>query len=474
MEGLLFICQNKQRDVKPLNTAKNDLTQGSLVKRVVFFSIPFLLANIIQALYGAADLFFIGQYCTAESVAAVSTATQVTQIITSIISGLTLGGTVLVGKYVGMKREKEVKETIGTNLTLFFFVGIILTVLLLTFAEPILYALQTPAAAFEKAKEYVWVCGFGIVFICGYNAISAILRGCGDSKTPLIFVAFAGVLNIIGDYIFVKYFQMDVSGAALATIISQGVSMFCSIIYLNKKKFIFTFKLSNFKIVKERAIELAKVGIPITLQECMVRLSFLYLTSVTNSLGVAASSAVGIASKYDVFAMLPATSAASALASVVAQNYGAGKYDRMNKSLLVGVCFALPISMCFFLWAQISPETMIGLFTKDADTIRVGVDFFRTCSYDYIAVLFVFCFNGYLNGRTKTIFTMVSCCFGALALRMPLIYLVCKYFPGTLGIIGTVAPTVSGIMAVYTFIYIMHLIRKQKRKHRTVNTYEFE
>lgn len=112
MEGLLFICRNKQRDVKPLNTAKNDLTQGRLVKRVVFFSIPFLLANIIQALYGAADLFFIGQYCPSESVAAVSTATQVTQIITSIISGLTLGGTVLVGKYVGMKREKEVKETI--------------------------------------------------------------------------------------------------------------------------------------------------------------------------------------------------------------------------------------------------------------------------------------------------------------------------------------------------------------------------
>lgn len=448
--------------VKPLGTEKNDLTQGSLVKKVILFSLPFLLANIIQALYGAADLFVIGQYCSAESVAAVSTATQVTQIITSIISGLTLGGTVLVGKYVGMKREKEVKETIGTNLTLFFFAGIILTVLLLIFSEPILYALQTPKAAFEKAKEYVTVCSFGIVFICGYNAISAILRGYGDSKTPLIFVAFAGILNIIGDIVLVKYFHMDVSGAALATIVSQGVSMFCSVIYLNKKQFVFTFKLKNFRVVKARALELAKIGIPITLQECMVRLSFLYLTSVTNSLGVAASSAVGIASKYDVFAMLPATSAANALASVVAQNYGAGKYRRMNKSLLVGICFALPISLCFFLWAQISPETMLGLFTNDSEIIEVGTDFFRTCSYDYIAVLFVFCFNGYLNGRTKTLFTMISCCFGALALRMPLIYLVCRYFPGNLGIIGTVAPTVSGIMAVYTLIYVLHLVRKQK------------
>lgn len=445
-------------------SAKNDLTQGSIVKKVIMFSIPFLLANIIQALYGATDLFVIGQFCSAESVSAVSTATQVTQIITSIISGLTLGGTVLVGQYVGMKREKEVKETIATNLSLFFIVGVVLTVLLLSFSSPILSALQTPKAAFEGAKQYIFVCSFGIIFICGYNAISAILRGYGDSKTPLIFVAFAGLLNVIGDFLFVGLFKMDVSGAALATIMAQGVSMVCSALYLNKKKFIFTFKLSNFKITGARAKELAKVGIPITLQECMVRLSFLYLTSVTNSLGVAASSAVGIASKYDVFAMLPATSAASALASVVAQNYGAKKYDRMNKSLVVGICFALPISLAFFVWAQVSPETMLGLFTGDKEIITVGQDFFRTCSYDYIAVLFVFCFNGYLNGRSKTIFTMISCCFGALALRMPLIYLVCTKFPGNLGIIGTAAPTVSGIMAVYTFMYVLYLCFSKKYK----------
>lgn len=448
-------------------SAKNDLTQGSVIKKVVMFSVPFLLANIIQALYGATDLFVIGQFCTAESVAAVSTATQVTQIITSIISGLTLGGTVLVGQYVGMKKDKEVKETIATNLSLFFIVGVVLTILLMAFSSPVLTALQTPQAAFEGAKQYVFVCSWGIVFICGYNAISAILRGYGDSKTPLIFVAFAGVLNVIGDFLFVGLFKMDVSGAALATIMAQGVSMVCSAVYLNKKQFIFTFKLSNFRITGARALELAKVGIPITLQECMVRLSFLYLTSVTNSLGVAASSAVGIASKYDVFAMLPATSAASALASVVAQNYGAKKYDRMNKALAVGICFALPISLGFFVWAQTSPETMLGLFTSDKEIIAVGQDFFRTCSYDYIAVLFVFCFNGYLNGRSKTIFTMISCCFGALALRMPLIYLVCTHFPGSLGIIGTVAPTVSGIMAVYTLIYVLYLCFSKKARKKS-------
>ena len=177
-----------------------------------------------------------------------------------------------------------------------------------------------------------------------------------------------------------------------------------------------------------------------------------------NALGVAASSAVGIASKYDVFAMLPATSVASALASIVAQNYGAKKYDRMNRALLVGILAAAPFSLAFFLWAQLSPETMIGAFSADISVIEAGIPFFRTCSFDYLCVLLVFSMNGYLNGCGKTIFTMLSCCFGALALRMPLIYLVCRFAPQNLGVIGTVAPAVSGIMAAYTAVYVWKLM----------------
>ena len=441
--------------------AKNDLTKNSIIKTVITFSIPFLLANLIQALYGAADLMVIGWYCSAESVAAVSTGTQVTQIITSIVSGLTLGGTVLTGKYVGMKRNEDVKETISTNLTVFFIVGIVLSFLLYIFASPVLKALQTPADSFILATDYVRVCAVGVVFICGYNAISAILRGYGDSKSPLIFVAVAGVLNLIGDIVLVKYFNLDVKGTALATIASQGISMFLAMAYLNKRNFIFKFKLSNFNINLKKLKELASVGIPISLQECMIRVSFLYLTSVTNSLGVDSSAAVGIASKYDVFAMLPATSAANALAAIVAQNYGAGEFKRMNKALLTAILFALPFSMAFFLWAQLSPQSMISVFTKDAQIIETGIPFFKTCSFDYIAVLFVFCLNGYLNGRSLTVFTMISSCFGALALRIPLLYFLCKNVPHNLGIIGTAAPLVSTIMAVYTIIFVLYLINKK-------------
>ena len=239
--------------------------------------------------------------------------------------------------------------------------------------------------------------------------------------------------------------------------------MVCSIIYLNRRTFIFTFRLKNFKIYPELARELAVVGIPISFQECMVRLSFLYLTSVTNRLGVSAAAAVGIASKYDVFAMLPATSLASALAAITAQNYGAGKLKRAGQSLAAGIGFAFLASSLFFLWAQISPQTMIGVFNSDPAIIEAGIPFFRSCSYDYLAVSFVFCLNGYMNGRSKTVFTMVSCCFGALALRMPLIWLAYTYCPENLAVIGAIAPAVSGFMAAYTMVFVLRQIQKDKR-----------
>lgn len=442
---------------------EHNLTQGNVFQVLLTFSIPFVVANIIQALYGAVDLLVIGRYCSPESVAAVSTGTQVTQIITSMITGLTLGGTILVGKYTGMNDKEEVRKTIGTTLTVFSVIALVLTVLMLLLADPILRLLKTPAQSFELARCYVMICSSGIFFICGYNAISAILRGYGDSKRPMIFVALSCVLNIIGDVVFVKFFSLGVAGVALATIGAQGISMICAVCYLNKRKFIFTFCLENFRIDRDKMKELAQVGIPISLQECMVRLSFLYLTSVTNRLGIYAAAAVGIASKYDVFAMLPATSIANALAAITAQNYGAGKPERAKASLFAGLGFAVTASALFWLWAQVSPQTMIGIFANDPAIIQAGIPFFRSCSYDYLAVSFVFCLNGYLNGRSKTIFTMISCCFGALALRIPLIYVVYTYWPDNLSMIGSIAPMVSGFMAIYTLVYVLSGFRKEHR-----------
>lgn len=438
----------------------NNLTEGNVLAVLLRFSVPFLIANIIQALYGAVDLMVIGRYCEPAHVAAVSTGTQVTQIITSVITGLTLGGTIIVGRYIGMKDEKGAGRAIGTILSVFAIFAVLLTGVLLLFCDTILTLLKTPEESFVFAGQYVRVCFAGIIFICGYNAISAVLRGCGDSRRPMYFVAVSCVLNIIGDIVLVKYAKLGVTGVALATIGSQAISMVCAAVYLNRRNFLFRFRLQNFRIHKVHLKELAQVGIPISMQEITVRISFLFLTSVTNSLGVYAAAAVGIAGKYDVFAMLPATSVASALAAITAQNYGAGKLKRAKTSVLAGAAFAFAASGAFWLWAQISPQSMIRIFSDDAAIIEAGIPFFRSCSYDYLAVAFVFTLNGYLNGRAKTIFTMASVCFGALCLRIPLVWLAFRYCPENLAVLGAIAPLVSAIMAVYTFVYVWRLFRR--------------
>ncbi len=435
---------------------QNNLTEGSILKTLLFFAIPFLIANILQSLYGAVDLFVIGKYCNAESVAAVSTGTQVTQIVTSLITGLTLGSTVLIGQYMGKKEYEKVKQMIGTTLTVFAITAVCLTVLMLIFEKPLLTLLHTPKESFQLTMQYVAICTLGNIFICGYNAISAILRGYGDSTRPMVFVGVACAVNIALDFLFVKFCGMGVSGTALATIISQAVSMIASIVYLKKKQFIFDFRLSGFKPVGKLVKELAAVGIPISFQEAAVRISFLYLMTVMNECGVYAAAVVGISSKYDVFAMLSATSMANALAALTAQNIGAGKPGRAWKSLWYGLTFALVISGLFWVWAQWNPQSMIGVFSDDRNVIEAGVPFFRSCSYDYILVTLVFCLNGYLNGRQKTVWTMVSCTASALLLRIPMVYFFGKYYANHLGMLGKIAPIVSGIMACYTLIFVLY------------------
>lgn len=441
------------------------LTSGNILKTLLLFAIPFFIANILQSLYGAIDLFVVGRYCNAESVAAVSTGTQVTQIITSLITGLTLGSTIIIGQYTGRKEYHLVKQTIGTTLTVFAIVAAILTVLMLTFQRQLLTLLSTPEESFELTVDYVFTCSVGIIFICGYNAISAILRGYGDSTRPMIFVGISCLLNILLDFIFVKYAGLGVRGTALATIISQGVSMVCAIVYLKRKNFIFDFKLASFRPVPAIVRKLAVVGIPISFQELMVRISFLYLMAIMNQCGVYAAAVVGIGSKYDVFAMLSATSMANALAAITAQNMGAGKPERARKSLWYGIGIALFFSCIFFVWAQLNPASMIGVFTNDASVIAAGIPFFKSCSYDYIMVALVFCLNGYLNGREKTLWTMVSCSLGALLLRIPLVYFFGTYYSTDLGMLGRIAPLVSGIMASYTLVYVCWEGRKSHQPH---------
>ena len=432
-----------------------DLSEGSIPRTLFRFAVPFLLANILQSLYGAVDLFVVGRFCSAESVAAVSTGTQVTQIVTSLITGLTLGSTIVIGSFMGEKEYEKVKRTIGTTLTVFTITAAVITFLMLIFNSSILKLLHTPEESFDLTMVYVTICSLGNIFICLYNAISAILRGYGDSTRPLLFVGIACALNIVLDFLFTGTMGMGVAGVALATVISQAVSMLISIIYLKRADFIFDFRLHSFRPDREIIRKLGKVGIPISFQELAVRISFLYLTMMMNSAGVYGAAVVGVGAKYDVFAMLSATSMANALAAITAQNFGRGKPERARKSLWLALSFALGVSVLFWLWAQLSPATMIGVFTSDKGVIEAGIPYFRTASYDYMMTALVFTLNGYLNGRQKTLWTMISCTAGALLLRIPMVWFFGERFGTDLGRLGMIAPAVSGIMAFYTLVYVI-------------------
>lgn len=422
--------------------SSRNLTEGSIVKKLLIFAVPYLIANFIQALYGAVDMMVVGWFANAAGISAVSVGSQVMQIVTSLVSGLTMGGTILIAQYAGARREKESVETISTMLTLFGLLAIVFTVGLYVLAEIILRLLQTPEEAFLPALRYVQICSCGTLFIFGYNAISAILRGLGDSKNPLIFVAIACGTNIILDLLFVGGFQMGAAGAALATILSQAVSVILAIIFLSRKDFIFQFRLKNFRIHPVQAKKLIQLGLPVSFQETMVSLSFLIIAGIVNTLGVIPSAAVGICGKFEGFAMLPAGAFSSAIASMAAQNIGAKKPDRARQCMWVGIGFSFLCSLFFFGWVQIFPESALVLFKADAQVVAAGIQYLRTFSFDFMFVSFYFCMNGFFNGCGRTAFTMANGVIATFAARIPLAFFLTKFLPAQWSLygIGLAAP----------------------------------
>ncbi|MFR1708626.1 MAG: MATE family efflux transporter [Clostridium sp.] len=433
---------------------RNNLTEGNIYRTLILFAIPFIMANFIQALYGAIDMAVVGWFSNAAGISAVSIGTQIMQIVNSLISGLAIGGTILIGQYWGGRKEKDTVETISTMLTLFCIFAVIFTLIMFLVATPILRVLKTPSEAFLSAKQYVLICSCGIVFIFGYNSLSSMLRGLGDSKSPLIFISIACITNIVLDLIFVGVFKLGASGAALATIIAQGVSMGSAIIYLTRREFIFKFKLSNFKIYKNKAYQIFKLGLPVSLQETLLNVSFLFIAAIVNNLGVITSAAVGIAGKFEAFAMLPASAFSGAISSIAAQNIGANKPERAKKSLNISVGLAFICSLVFFAWAQIFPTSIMTIFKADKEVALAGAQYLKSFSFDFMLVAFGFSINGFLNGCGCTTFAMINGIAASMLIRVPLAYVLSKVIPESLIGIGAAAPIATFISVIISIVYI--------------------
>ena len=311
----------------------NDLTQGSVAKQLIKFSWPFLVSMLIQSIYGLADMMIVGIVLGPGGINAVQNSSQITLVVTNVIVGFSIGGTVLIAQYLGAKKMEDVKQSIGTLFTIFFIAAAVVTVIMLIFSKKSLELLNTPEGSFKDALDYLNICMIGTILIVGYNAVSAVLRALGDSKRPLWFVTIAAITNIVLDIILVGFCDMRAAGAALATVIAQALSFILSVIYLKTNNFIFDFKLKSFRIHKDKLKRLVKVGLPTMAQQTLVSFSFLTLTSLSNAVAsVAGGTAIGIGSKVNSFAILPGIAMSSSIASMSGQNIGAGDYNRAKKN----------------------------------------------------------------------------------------------------------------------------------------------
>ncbi len=432
---------------------ENRLTEGNVVRQLIKFSLPLLLSNIVQALYAVADLLIVGWYSGTYAMSAVTIGGQITMVITNFVIGLAIGGTVLIAQYIGANKPKDVDTTIGTLFSIMGILGVSFAVIMTFFTNPILNLLNTPQESYAMARSYIIICMWGLIFVFGYNSISAILRGMGDSKRPLVFVAIASVINVILDIIFVGPLDMGPTGAAIATIIAQAVSLILSVIYLQRSRFIFNFHHTSFRIHRDKLRLLLKVGIPASAQNIVVGISFLVLTAVINDLGgVVASAAVGIVGKFNAFAILPAAAMSASVSAMAGQNIGAGLYDRASKTLWSAISIAFGISLIIFAFVQIFPEAILLAFKAEESVINIGVSYLKSFSYDYLVVPFAFCFNGLLNGAGYSMISMISGVISSLVFRIPLVILFGKYFSSDIGNIGYAAP-IATLFAVFLGLY---------------------
>lgn len=448
-----------------------DLTQGSVPKVLLQFAVPFLIANALQALYGGADLFVVGQYADAAAVSAVAIGSQVMQTITGIILGITTGTTVLIAIATGAKNDKQVASTIGSSVWLFSAIGVVLTLFMVILHSRITTLMHTPDEAIEGTKSYIFICSTGILFIVGYNVVCGILRGLGDSKTPLYFVGLACVINIVLDFILVGYVHLGPTGAAIATISAQGISFFISLCFLLKRGFNFEFRKKDIRLDGTISKRVLSLGAPIALQDALINVSFLIITVIVNQMGVIASAALGVVEKVIIFAMLPPMAISSAVATMTAQNYGAGLTERMNKCLKSGIGFALVFGCSFCLYSQILPESLTGLFSKDADVVLMAADYLRGYSIDCIVVSFVFCINSYFSGQGNSLFPMIHSLIATFLFRIPLSYWFSQIDSSSLFIMGF-APALSTMVSLIICVwYIKYDQKKRKQIGNTVDVY---
>lgn len=443
-----------------------DLTQGNVLNILIRFALPFLFASFMQAFYGAVDLYVVGRFGGAADIAAVNIGSQVMQIITSFIIGISMGVTVRLANNIGSRNDTEAAYTVGNTIILFAGIALIITPLMIWQSNNIVLLMETPADAIERTAIYVLICSIGLPFIIAYNVIAAILRGVGDSQTPMYFIGVACVVNVAGDFLLVGALHMGVAGAAIATVSAQTVSSLCGIVYLIHHGFPFDFRKKYIKWRSRSVQRITIVGLPIAMQDTLINIAFIMLTVIANFRGLIASSAVGVTEKIIIFMFLVPSAMLSAISAITAQNMGAGKKERAALTLKYGIIITASFGtvMCAISWLM--PDTLTGIFTKEPTVIEAAGEYLKSYSIDCILVGFTFCLNGYLCGQDKSIVTFIHNTISIFAVRVPVAYILSKLFADSLFPMGLASP-MGSVLSILILIGYFAYTKKRRSGRRT-------
>src|SRR5574344_395427 len=445
-------------------SVSSDFTNGRILRPLITFALPVFAAIFLQTMYGAVDMLVVGQFGTAADVSAVSTGSWIMQLITAVITGLSMGTTILLGQKIGEKNVKEGGLVVGASIAMFAVIGIVLTVVMQFLAPPVTALMQAPAAAYKGTVAYIRICCGGALFIVGFNLLGSIFRGMGNSKLPLFAVAVACVCNIGGDLLCVAVLKMGVAGAALATVASQAISVILSLLIIKKIQLPFTLTKRDIKWDSFRILRVVKLGFPIAFQDFLVSISFIVIAAIVNTLGVKESAGVGIAEKVCGFIMLVPSAFMQSMSAFVAQNIGAAKPARAKKALFYGITLSLSIGICMFFFAFFHGAILTGLFSHDADVVRNGADYLKAYAVDCIFTSFLFCFVGYFNGCGHTTFVMWQGIIGSFGVRIPVSFIMSRLVPVSLFHIGLATPCSTLVQIILCGIYMATIEKKQKNK----------
>lgn len=436
------------------------LTEGSVIKNMLRFSLPYLLSCFLQTFYGLADLFITGRYNGADTITAVSVGSQVTHMLTVVIVGLAMGATVTISRAVGARDQRRAEKTIGSTIALFALFAVGATVLLLLAAGGILSLLSTPPEAFDQAHSYLTICFAGIPFITAYNVISSVFRGLGDSKSPMYFVAAAGVINVLLDWLFIGPMALGAVGAALATVIAQGCSVVLALLWMGRQNLGITLRKSDLRL--SGLSVLLKIGVPVALQDGFIQISFLVITAIANGRGVDVAAAVGIVEKIICFLFLVPSAMLSTVSAVAAQNAGAGLHRRSRQALVYGIVITVAVGAVFAAICQVWAEPIVRLFSKESElVVTLGGQYLRAYSLDCAIASIHFCFSGYFCAYERSVLSFVHNLISVLAIRIPGAYLASVLFPDTLYPMGLAAPAGSLVSVIICLIMFLVLRKKQ-------------